>query len=680
VAPHLTWGDDGDNGTPTAKYDVQRASPDCAGMFTTVGSTAATWLDDTSVAAQGTYCYQVVGHYADGDHTSGTTPVLYDTSAPQVQITSPLAGTVGGTVTIRASGSDAGSGLQGGILVSVDGLITPQAPPLSWNTRVTGASGVTYTVRAHAVDRAGNPADDTVQVIVDNAPPASPAVSIIQNPVPGSPTLHWPLIPDAVSYSVTRTSASAATKTFPAPVMPDWTDPDALAPGTYTYVVTATDAAGNTSSSAARAVVVISPSLTAPRAISAASPTNEPPHLSWQPPVSFLVGGWKIYRDGVLLTTLTDPAASSYDDTGLSAQGAHTYSVGAVNGNSSGDMSTTVSVTYDTVAPSLGPATATANPDGSVSVNWPEASDASPGAGLAKYVVTRQTGSSAPSDPSAGSHVCTLVPPGNGCVDSATRNNTLYSYGIFAIDAAGNVAFRSASARAVDTQAPDPVAGLKIVSSDRTYARLGWAIPGLKGADSDLAGYRVLQLSTVDKPPLNPNDGRVVCRNDDPKDNVCDVLNLVTGKKVSFAVYAYDGVPNYSAPEIVTVTPHKTDNTPPHKPTKVTLSHTGLTYTLKWVSPRDPDLSSFRVTLYPKGPAAPKKGKAIVNGRVLHATFTLKPGQIVYVNLFALDVSGNFSRVTKLIVAPDELAGREHKLVKKRATSKKPPARPRKKT
>ena len=118
---------------------------------------------------------------------------------------------------------------------------------------------------------------------------------------------------------------------------------------------------------------------------------------------------------------------------------------------------------------------------------------------------------------------------------------------------------------------------------------------------------------------------QVVCRNDDPKDNICDVLNLVTGKKVSFAVYAYDAVPNYSPPVMISMTPHAIDNTPPHKPTKVRLTHSGLTYTLRWVSPRDRDLSKFRVTLYNKGPAKrPSLGKAVVTGRVLHASFTLK--------------------------------------------------------
>ncbi|MDX6631929.1 MAG: hypothetical protein QOH00_4175 [Gaiellales bacterium] len=667
AAPVISWSDT----DAASSYDVARANGTCASTpsFGSPVLSVPNPFTDSPRPPQGVYCYQVTGHYATGPDTSATTQVMVDTTAPLVQLTSPGAGAVGGTVSIQASASDeaGGSGLAGGVVVSVDGLITPAAPPLAWNTHAIGAEGGTYVVRAHAVDRAGNAADDTATVVIDNTGPGAPAVTFLQNPVTGSPTLVW-TARSGETYTVARTSSTGPGPKAFGTVMPNWTDPDTLTPGTYTYVVTAFDSAGNPTASGPASVSVISPSLTAPRSISANSPTNSVPHVTWQPPVSFLVGGWNIYRDGSLLTTIGDPAASSYDDTGLAAQGPHTYAVQAVNGNSSGDLSSPVSVTYDTMAPSLPPASATANPDGSVSLDWAAAIDATPGSGLARYVVQRVAGPSAPTDPSTGTTVCSLPPSATGCIDKATKNNTSYSYGIFAIDGAGNFGWRGASARAVDTQAPSAVSGLRVVSFDRTYARLGWAVPVLKDANADLAGYRVLALRTVGKPPLNPNDGTVVCRNDDPKDTICDAINLVTGKKVSFAVYAYDGVPNYSTPQIVTLTPHSLDNKPPHKPTKVRLTHSGLTYTLKWVSPRDKDLSKFRVTLYDKGPGPrPSKGKAVVTGRVLHATFTLRAGQVVYVNLFAIDVSGNFSRVTKLIVAPGKIVPKsKHKVAKKK--------------
>jgi hypothetical protein len=315
-----------------------------------------------------------------------------------------------------------------------------------------------------------------------------------------------------------------------------------------------------------------------------------------------------------------------------------------------------------------------------VAITWPAATDPDPGSGVSSYVVRRAAGASAPADAASGTGICTLTAPATGCMDTTARSGTFYAYAVFAVDAAGNFTRRDASAKAVDSVAPDPVTGLRVVSSDRTYVRLGWNVPALKGNDADLAGYRVLLLPPGAKAPTGPGDGTVVCRNEDPTDTLCDSLNLKTGKKVTYAVYAYDGVPNYSTPVVISAVPHSIDKTPPHKPTSVTLGHAGLVYTLKWVSPRDPDLSKFRVTLTAKTTAPrPSVGRAVVTGRVLHATFTLTAGQKVYVNLFALDVTGNFSRVSQYIVAPSFQTKSKHKAAKKKAAAtkktvkKKPP-------
>ena len=77
----------------------------------------------------------------------------------------------------------------------------------------------------------------------------------------------------------------------------------------------------------------------------------------------------------------------------------------------------------------------------------------------------------------------------------------------------------------------------------------------------------------------------------------------------------------------------------------------------------------------------PSLGKAVVNGRVLGTTFLLKRGQRVYVTLYALDVSGNYSKITKYVVAPGG-AAKKHTVTKKKTTvkkttppKKKPPAK-----
>jgi hypothetical protein len=667
TAPHLTWGDSAGDATG---YQVQRTGAACTGWpagGSEVG--AATSFDDTAIT-DGAYCYRVVGHYPGGDDAgAATATVLYDTTGPAVQLTNPVNGAlVHGSLPIQASASDgAGSGLAS-LTVSVDGLINPGPSGLTWDTTHIGADGQAYTVRATATDALGNVSNAIATVTIDNSAPAAPVITA-QSPVAGRPTLSWATHPNE-TYSVSR-NGSVVDPT----AMPPWTDPATLAPGTYQYVVRATDTAANSSASATTPIVVVPPSATAPRSVSANSPTNSAPHLTWQPPVTFAVTSWQIYRDGALLQALGDASANSFDDSGA-AQGPHTYSVQALSGGTPGDMSSPVTVTYDTVAPALGSTSVVANPSGSVSINWPAADDPAPGSGIASYVVRR--GSPAPSDSAGGTGICTVTPSDTDCVDSTAKNGTSYGYAVFAIDAAGNKARREGTVKALDTQSPDAVDNFKVLTFDRTYARLTWTVPAAKGADADIAGYRVIMLRPGAKTPLSPNDGTVVCRNDDPKDNICDALGLTTGKKVTFAVYALDEVPNYSPPMVVSMVPHSVDKKPPAKPTKVRLTHAGLTYTLKWVSPKDRDLSKFRVTLYDKEPAPkPSKGKVVGQGRVLHATFTLTPGKRVYVNLFALDVVGNFSRVTRLIVAPGSAVVPKSKKKKAVAgkTGTKPPAK-----
>jgi hypothetical protein len=667
VAPTLAWTEDQPD--VVTSYDVDRADGACTGTssFTTSHLGVSSPFVEPDGAVQGVYCYRVTGHgYAGGDLSDMKT-VLVDTTAPAQPVFSPaITSPVHTPVTVAASATDSGGSnmqsltLRNGATVLTAGV---SSASLQWS-----APDGTYTLTATAVDGAGNSTATPVSITVDNTAPAPPGLSFKDAVVAGSPTLVWQ--PNAgETYHVARTSP--VLKSFALPVTPDWTDPDTLAPGTYTYVVTATDLAGNSTASAPASVVVTPPSVTAPRSISANSPTNTVPHLSWQPPVTFAVTSWRIWRDGALVATLPDAAAGSFDDTGLGVQGPHTYAVQAMSNTTPGDLSSSVSVTYDSVPPALDSATATPSADGTISIAWPPAADPSPGSGMSSYVVRR--GSSAPADPSSGTAVCTLQAPATGCVDTTAKTGTIYGYSVFAIDGAGNVTRRETSAKAADTLAPDPVTGIRALASSPTAVRLTWDVPPLKGNNADLAGYRVLQLRPGQKVPLHPQDGAILCKDVDPDLATCDALKLTKGKKVTFAVFAFDGVPNYSPPAVFSFTPRKTDNKPPHKPTKVKLRHNGLRYLLTWVSPRDADLSKFRVTLYKKPPTRPSLGKAVVNGRVLGTTFLLKAGQRIYVTLYALDVSGNYSKVTKYVVAPGGIVAKsKHKVVKKKAGTKKP--------
>jgi hypothetical protein len=607
-----------------------------------------------------------------GDAISGSQSVLYDTVAPTVAFVSPMPNAfVHGVVTVAANPSDPGGpGVASGVTSVALSLDGGAPPATAWNT--AGVSDGPHVLQATATDAAGNQTNPptAITVTVDNTPP-DPFMITAQSPVAGKPTLAWPVGP--YTYTVRRDGTDlGAVNSIP------WTDPINPGAGLHTYVVTATDSALNTRTSTA-SVLVVAASATQPRSLSAASPTNSFPHLTWQKPSIFAVTKWEISRDGALVGAIDDPDVMSFDDTTVGTQGSHVYTVRAKSDETYGDPSSPIAVTYDTLAPALASLTGTAVPDGSVALTWPDATDPTPGSGISSYVVRR--GGQPPGDPTAGTAICTVaLPAATGCADETPQSGITYGYSVFALDGAGNATRQTVTVKPIDTVAPDPVTGFHS-SVGPTNAHLFWDAPARQGKDADLAGYRIIKLGAGIKQPTNPRDGSEVCPGTGFRDSDCFIANLTTGKKVTFAIYAQDEVPNFSAPTLLTVTPNSSDHTKPGLPKKVRLKRVGTKITMSWVSPKDRDLSHFRVTLLKNGPAKrPALGKVVVTGRVLKTSFKLKAGQIVYVNLFAIDLSGNFSRVTRLIVMPDKIVvpKSKHKKVAKQKAGATAPKNPKK--
>jgi hypothetical protein len=78
AAPHLSWSDDND--AASTGYSVQRHKGDCTNL-TDLASPTAKSYDDTTLqpggADDGSYCYQVIGHYgADPDVPTGGVRVV----------------------------------------------------------------------------------------------------------------------------------------------------------------------------------------------------------------------------------------------------------------------------------------------------------------------------------------------------------------------------------------------------------------------------------------------------------------------------------------------------------------------------------------------------------------------------------------------------------------------------
>ena len=190
----------------------------------------------------------------------------------------------------------------------------------------------------------------------DSAPPSVPGGLTASAASSSAIDLSWTPSNDDVGvtgYKVFRNGAQVATTTTPS-----FQDTGLSEATSYSYTVSAFDAAGNESarSSSASATTrdVTAPSVPANLAANPASASRI--DLSWSQSTDNVgVANYKVFRNGALIAS---PTGTSYQDTGLSAGTSYTYRVSATDqaGNESGLSS---QVTAATPAPDTAPPTAT---------------------------------------------------------------------------------------------------------------------------------------------------------------------------------------------------------------------------------------------------------------------------------------------------------------------------------
>jgi chitodextrinase len=218
--------------------------------------------------------------------------------------------------------------------------------------------GASYEYAVIALDAAGNTSDasDPAEAIVpvpDTTPPGAPT-GLVAKRSATAVTLTWDADTDddtgVTGYLVDRNGTTIAT-----PTGTTLSDTAPLSPGTYTYVVRATDAAGNISSPSSSASVVVPPPAdgsapSVPTKVSAAvlSPTSA--RITWAASTdNVAVTGYRVTRDGVLVGS---PTTTSFVDSAMPAGAKHTYRVLAYDaaGNASA-TSAAPTVTAPAAAP-----------------------------------------------------------------------------------------------------------------------------------------------------------------------------------------------------------------------------------------------------------------------------------------------------------------------------------------
>jgi alpha-tubulin suppressor-like RCC1 family protein/chitodextrinase len=332
------------------------------------------------------------------------------------------------------------------------------------NTGLTSATTYSYTVAA--CDAAGNCSAQSIVAsakTLDNVAPTVPAGLTASAVSATQVNLSWTVSTDNVgvtSYKVYRGGTLLTT-------LGNYTSigiTGLTSATTYTFTVTACDAAGNCSaqSTAASATTLDNIAPWTPSGLNASAVSASQINLSWTASTDNVgVTSYKVYRGGTLLATQGN--VTSYSDTGLTSATTYSYTVTACDaaGNCSIQSSTASATTLDNVAPTI-PTGLIANAVSASMINlsWFASTD---NVGVTSYKVYRN-----------GIQVGTVT--GTSFTDAGLISGATYSYAVSACDAAGNCSGLTlpVSATTLDNLPPSVPSGLNIVSVSATQINLSW--------------------------------------------------------------------------------------------------------------------------------------------------------------------------------------------------------------
>jgi RHS repeat-associated protein len=337
-----------------------------------VAGNATSFVDRT--AQPGTvYTYSVTASDAAGHASSSasapqlTTPTYTppaDTTAPSVPAGLTATPRSGSQIDLTWTASSDNVAVAG-YRVYRDGTLAATVVGTAWSD--TGlAAGTHHSYYLIAVDGANNPSAQSLPASAttmspDTAPPSAPTNVTATANSATSVTVTWTASTDNVGVTGYAIMRNGTPLMVVAGTATSFTDLTASPSTSYTYSVTATDAAGNpspagTASAKTTPALAPPPDTVAPTAPSGLTATAAPGaiNLSWTAGTDeTALAGYRVYRDGTLVGTTY---STVYVDLGVSA-GSHSYTVVAFDdgGNAS---------------PPAGPASTSAQPSMPASVSF----------------------------------------------------------------------------------------------------------------------------------------------------------------------------------------------------------------------------------------------------------------------------------------------------------------------
>ena len=430
-----------------------------------VGAAAATSFTDVSTARSTAYTYTVTASDAAGNTSvassgaSVTTPAALpptDTTTPSVPAGLTATAAPSSQIDLSWSASTDDVAVTGYRLYR-DGTFVAVIGTTSWSDTGLGA-GSSHTYAVSARDAAGHESATSTAASATTAAPDTTAPSVPTNlsataAGPNLVNMSWVASTDALgvtSYSISRNGTVISKVASTVTSFVDVT----TVPGTsYTYSVSASDAAGNTSA-ASNSSTVITPAAPTP---SDTTPPSAPSNLSatvagateidltWTASTdNTAVAGYRVYRNGTQVATT---GSTSYADTPLQPGASNSYYVIAIDAayNASPPSNTASASTPgpDTTDPSAPTnVTVSAPTYNATTVAWSASTD---DIAVVGYAIRAN-----------GSIVSVVDGSTTSFLDATTLPSMTYLYTVTAFDAAGNTAQSSSVSVTTPAAAPSP--------------------------------------------------------------------------------------------------------------------------------------------------------------------------------------------------------------------------------
>jgi fibronectin type 3 domain-containing protein len=544
---NLSWNAATDN-AGVAGYKVFRQDP--GPTWTLLTTTTSTSYSVTGLAAGTSYTFGVRAVDVAGLESASTSSVtssttnIVDTTAPSTP-GSFAAGTVTGTTAALSwSASTDNIGVTGYRIYRSSpapaGALV--ASPTGTSTTLTGlSSGVAYTFTIKAIDAAGNlsTAATVSFTTPDTVAPSAPGSFGSGANSMSTVYLTWNASTDnvgVIGYRVERTAPTYALLTTTTSVFYNATG---LSPSTtYTFTVTAMDAAGNESTSTHTVTTPDTQAPTSPSNASTGSITGTSMQVSWTGSTDNVgVTGYRIYKgtqSGWVLVTTVAPGSTTYAATGLASETLHSFDVRAIDaaGNESSPTSGSLAsgTTLDITPPTTPVVTTSSRTSTSVTLGWGPSTDTGHPSPI-NYKVYRNV-----------SGTWTFI--ANAVYSyqvTGLASSTAYTFGVSSIDSVGNEsAITSHATNTLDGNAPTQPGTITPGTVSGTSIALSW---GASTDDVSLAGYRVYRTSPAPSGTLLAS----------PTSPSTTLTGLTSGVSYTFAITAVDSSGNESASRSITI-------------------------------------------------------------------------------------------------------------------------------